>query len=261
MTARLMDAGRKLQARMRHFFDAPLDVTASPLELLHAALDQLERKVQPAGRGSHVFPYRRVVVHVAQPGADRVTIEAVFGQLEARLRERLGELRCELPAGFQLRIAFDGDARGGSALLSVECSAGADDASRAVAEGELPEVRICVVKGQCEHAEYTFREAGIAIGRGAEPTDTFGRMRRNHVAFLEVHDGDSETVARAHARLEFDAASRSYLLFNESRSNPTFVWRDGRSLRVAPRDPRGVRVRSGDQVQLGRAVLKLTVED
>jgi hypothetical protein len=81
------------------------------------------------------------------------------------------------------------------------------------------------------------------------------------VAFLEVRDGVSETVARAHARLQFDPASRAYHLFNESGSNPTFVRRDGRSLRVAPRDPRGMRVQSGDELQLGRAVLKLAMTD
>ena len=87
-----------LQPRVRSFFDAPLGAGAAPLELLQAALDELEHKVQPSGRGSRVFPYNRVVVTVAQPAADRAAIEAVFGQLEARLRERLTEVRCEIPA-------------------------------------------------------------------------------------------------------------------------------------------------------------------
>ena len=87
MTPRLMDVGRRWHARVRNFFDAAPDATASPLELLQAALDQLERKAQPSGRGSRIFPYNRVVVHVAQPDADRATIEAVFAQLHTRLRE------------------------------------------------------------------------------------------------------------------------------------------------------------------------------
>lgn len=260
MTA-LFDAGRKLHARVRSFFEPPIDATASPLELLQAALDQLERKAQPSGRGSRVFPYTRVVVHVAQPDADRAAIEAVFGQLNARLRERLAELRCDMPADFQARVAIADSAHPGHGVLWVECSNDEDAPSRTAAERELPRLRVFVVKGQCQQAEYTFQEGGIAIGRGAEPGDIFGRVRRNHVAFLDVRDGVTETVARAHARLEFDRASRAYLLFNESSSNPTFLLRGGRSIRVAPRDPRGVRVQSGDEVQLGRAVLRLGIED
>jgi hypothetical protein len=249
---------RQLNTRVRRFFDAAPDAAASPLELLQATLDQLEDKAQPAGRGSRIFPYNRLVVHVAQPGADRAAIDAVFAQLPSRLHERLAELRCELPADLQARVIVSDSAQPGQGTVWVECSNDADAASPA-ADVEPPELRLFVMKGQCEKLEYSFQEGGIAIGRGAEPADAFGRLRRNHVAFLEVRDGITETVARAHARLAFDPVSRGYLLFNESRSNPTFVVRGGRSLRVFPLDPRGVRVQSGDELLLGRAVVKLGI--
>jgi hypothetical protein len=35
--------------------------------------------------------------------------------------------------------------------------------------------------------------------------------------------------------------------------------RGGRTIRVPPRDPRGLRVQSGDEVQLGRALIRLTI--
>ncbi|HTM24613.1 MAG TPA: FHA domain-containing protein [Vicinamibacterales bacterium] len=257
----LLKVGRRLHARVRNFFDAAPEGTALPLELLQSALDQLERQALPSGRGSRIFPYNRIVVHVTQPEADRVAIEAVFGQLETRLRERLEELRCDMPADLEACVTIDGSSAGDRAVVWVECSREQGVAARVEPDCPPPPLHVSVVKGQCEQAEYTFHEHGIAIGRGAEPTDTFGRTRRNHVAFLEVRDGVSETVARAHARLQFDPASRAYHLFNESGSNPTFVRRDGRSLRVAPRDPRGVRIQSGDELQLGRAVLKLAVTD
>jgi hypothetical protein len=128
------------------------------------------------------------------------------------------------------------------------------------AMSERPSLRITVIKGQCAEAEYVFDEPMIAIGRTAEPTDALGLVRYNHVAFLEERDGVNETVGRAHARLQFDAASGYYVLFNESSSNPTSIVRGGRMIRVAPRDPRGVRVQSGDEVRLGRAVLRVTVD-
>ena len=64
--------------------------------------------------------------------------------------------------------------------------------------------------------------------RTPEPSDAFGVVRRNHVAFLDVRDGTTETVGRAHARLQFDPASGHYLLFNEASSNPTSIVRAGK---------------------------------
>ena len=256
MTGPLKDVTRTLRARVRTFFDAPIEVNAAPLELLQAALDELEGKVQPAGRGTRVFPYTHVVVHVAQPAADRAGIEAVFAQLNPRLRERLKEIRCEIPAALVTAVSIaDGDP-GAGPVLRVECR---NDAGATPAAASTPAtLQVRIVKGQCDRVDYEFSGGAIAIGRGAEPADAFGRVRRNEVAFLDVRDGVSETVARAHARIEFDPATRAYLLFNESGSNPTFLLRAGRSLRVTPRDRRGVRLESGDHVQLGLAIIAVT---
>jgi len=256
----LWDVARTLHARMRGFFEPPPGAGAPPIELLQAALDELERKVQASGRGSRRFPYTRVVVHIALPAADRAAIDAVFGQLEARLRERLAEIRCEIPASLAASVSVTDSTSDERPVMWVECSNDVD-APRNRAEPELPELRVIVVKGQSDRPDYTFKGGAITIGRGAEPSDAFGRMRRNDVAFLDARDGVTETVARAHARFEFDPALGAYLLFNESISNPTFLLRGGRSIRVTPRDRRGVRVQSGDEVQLGRAVLKVALAE
>jgi hypothetical protein len=259
VTRPLWDAARKMHARVRSFFDAPPGDGAAPLELLHAALDELEGKAQPSGRGSRMFPYSRVVVHVSQPAADRAAIEAVFSQLDARLRERLAEIRCAFPASLTASVEVTSSTNGHDPLLRVECSNDSDPGSRGRDPRELPELQVRVLKGQCDRADYTFKGGVVSIGRGEEPSDALGRVRRNHVVFLDVRDGVTETVGRAHARLELDPAAGAYLLFDESGSNPTFLLRGGRSLRVTPRDRRGVRVESGDEVQLGRAVIKLAV--
>jgi hypothetical protein len=246
---------------VRSFFDAPPAPSASPLEVLQAALDEIEKKVQPAGRGARVFPYTRVVVHVSQPDPDHAAIEAVFGQFDARVRERLAELRCDAPASLDASVVVSNDTGADVAVVRVECSSQAASLTEARAVRTTPALRLRVVKGQSDAADYTFTGGVIAIGRGAEPADVLGRVRRNDIAFGDVRDGVSETVARAHARIEFDAAQRAYLLFNESSSNPTFLLRAGRSLRVAPRDRRGVRMQTGDDLQLGRAILRVEIAD
>jgi len=258
VTARLWDIGRALQARVRNFFENPAGPAATPLELLQATLDEVERKVQPGGRGVRLFPYTRIDVRISQPDSDRAATEAVFRQLETRLRERLAETKCEPPSAIGVRVSFVAPAEG-VPVLAVECVSEADAHAGAAPGAPYSELRVMVVKGQCAETEYAFTQAVITIGRTAEPVDAHGRVRRNDVAFLEACDGITETVGRAHARLEFDRATRAYHLFNEGSSNPTFVVREGRSIRVAPRDPMGMRVHSGDEVQLGRAVIRLTI--
>jgi hypothetical protein len=250
---------RTLQARVRSFFDPPIDAAAAPLELLQAALDELERKVQPAGRGARIFPFNRIVVHVAQHAPDRAAIDAVFQQLDARLRERLAELRCEVPAPLVTSVSVTERASEAEPILRVECVDDADVRTTPGDHAAVPELHVRIARGQGDRGDYFFKGGVVSIGRGAEPSDALGRVRRNDVAFVDVRDGVSETVARAHARVEFDPDLRAYLLFNESSSNPTFVLRGGRSLRVTPRDRRGTRLESGDQVQLGLAVIALTV--
>jgi hypothetical protein len=258
VTGPLKDMTRTLHARVRGFFDPPLGDGGAPLELLQAALDEIEAKVQPSGRGSRVFPYNRVVVHVALPAADHPAVEAAFARLDARVRERLAEVRCEIPSSLVTSLSIAADSGTGPSLR-VECVNDADARTPAGAGVAAPELEVRVLKGQCERTDYEFKGRAISIGRGSEPSDAFGRVRRNEIAFLDARDGVTETVGRAHARIEFDPATGAYLLFNESISNPTFLLRGGRSLRVTPRDRRGVRIQSGDQLQLGLAVIALTL--
>ena len=99
----------------------------------------------------------------------------------------------------------------------------------------------------------------MLVGRGVEPVDHAGRVRRNHVAFVEEADEVAETVGRAHARFRWNAAAGEYRVFDEGSSNGTYVLRGGASIRVPARDPRGVRVRSGDEIQFGRARVRIKV--
>lgn len=256
VTTRIWHLGRGLHARVRDFFEDPPGPEATPLELLQAALDQLERRAQPSGRGVRVFPYTQVVVHVAQPDADRAAVEAVFRQLEPRLRERLKEMNCEPPATFAAQVSFGrAPAAEGAPIVSVECFTDPEDAAPPQPSAVCAGVTLSVVKGRSEQPEYTCTGRVVYIGRTAELVDAQGRIRRNHVAFAEERDGVTETVARAHARLQFEGGG--YRLFNESQSNPTYVVRDGRSHQVLPHDPQGLRIQPGDEIHLGRAVIRV----
>jgi hypothetical protein len=263
VTRRFSEIGRQLHSRVRRFFDSPLAPDATPLEISHAVLDDIEGKLQPVGRGERVFPYTRLVVKVVTTAADRAAVEAAFDSLPQRVAERLQELRCatEHPVAVKtllLRKAPSSWEPG--QVFSVEYSTAqqTEVAPPAQPRGAL---RVTVVKGAATEAAYTFTDDVIAIGRTAEATDARGRLRRNRVAFLDTVDGITETVGRAHARLRFDRTTREYRLFDEGSSNGTSIVRAGATIAVPPRDPRGIRVQSGDEVHIGRAVIRVTLRD
>jgi FHA domain len=260
VTVRLLDIGKDLHTRVRKFFDTPLDERATPLEICQAVLQEVEEKVQPLGRGRRVFPYTRLAVRIRPSGNDGSAIDAAFADLDRRILERLEELRCDAPSSLDVTIetlesvppAWPPDR-----FFSIEYHRAND--ARGAKHQAPPLLHITVVKGAATEPAFTFNEPNIAIGRTDEPTDGLGRMRRNRLAFIDVRDGVTETVGRAHARLRFDPTSGSYLLFDDGSSNGTAIVRDGATIPVPRLDPRGILVRSGDEIQVGRALLRIEI--
>ena len=117
------------------------------------------------------------------------------------------------------------------------------------------------MKGQSDRVDYTFTGGVVSIGRGASR-----RTRSAACAATTSPLPTRATASRKPSRARTRASSsirrsRGYVLFNESGTNPTFVLRGGRSLRVTPRDRRGVRVGVRRRVQLGRAIVEITIAD
>jgi hypothetical protein len=264
VTGRLADISRDLQSRLRKFFDTTLEPNATPLEICQAVLDDVERHVQPVGRGRRVFPYTRLLVQVLRQGADPVPLESTFENFEGRVRERLSELRCEAPRSLDVHVTClssapsEWDAR---QLFSVayEKAAAPSIAPTRTTSPSQPPVHVTVLSGATSEPAYTFSDPAVSIGRSSDPTDEHGRVRRNRVAFLDTVDGITETVGRAHARLRFDSATGDYRLYDEGSSNGTAIIRNGSAISVPPRDPRGVKVRSGDELRIGRAALRVEI--
>jgi FHA domain-containing protein len=265
VTGRLAEISRDLQSRLRKFFDTTLEANATPLEICQAVLDDVERHVQPVGRGRRVFPYTRLLIQVLQPGADPVPLESAFEGFETRVRERLAELRCEAPRSLDLAVACETAAPSGWSAGQLFAVAYLKEAAAPVLPAPRPVVltqpalRVTVLSGATSEPAYTFNDPTVSIGRSSDPTDEHGRVRRNRVAFLDIVDGVTETVGRAHARLRFDDATGGYRIYDEGSSNGTAIIRDGSAIAVPPRDPRGVRVRSGDELRVGRAALRVDI--
>lgn len=263
---RFTSFGKDVHDRIRTFFDTPLDADATPLEIAHGVLDDIERHVQPVRRGRRLFPFGTVTIRVRTSGSSATAVTAAFEDFGARVGERLAELRCDAPRALDVQVECLADVpaewpstRVFEVTYLPDAPVSPDPLPSEAASAAPPILHIIVLRGTAAEAEGRFTEATVSIGRSTDPTDALGRMRRNRVAFLDIVDGVNETVGRAHARLRSDVSTREVRLFDEGSRNGTAILRGGEVIPVHRRDPRGVRVRSGDEIQLGRAVLRIDI--
>ena len=227
---------------------------SNELLLLHRAiLAEVEGKVQIVARGRRVFPFARVLVTLVSAEAERRTIlQAAFGErLGADIREAMEGSECELPRGFSVEVRT---AEAG--LRAFEIAYSLEPVKTEAAPVALPATgRVILVKGKTEKPEYTLERTRTNIGRLVELTDADHRVvRRNDVVFEEGADEANATVSRKHAHIRLDAAD--YRLCDDGSEFGTRVFREGRSIEVPAGNRRGEKLRSGDEIYLGRACLR-----
>ena len=223
--------------------------------LLHRAiLEEIEGKVQVVARGRRVFPFARVVVTLVSPEEERRNIlEGAFGErLGEDVRSLLEGGGCDLPRGFAVEVRTAAEGR---SPFSIGYS---NDVPK-VAKPIPGAGRLVVVKGKTGSEEHRMDRARINIGRLAELTDADHRVvRRNDVVFEEGADEVNATVSRRHAHIRLEEGD--YRLCDDGSEFGTRVFRDGRSIEIASGDRRGEKLRSGDEIYLGRACLRFERE-
>jgi hypothetical protein len=254
----------------------PWETGDSSLELRRAVLDDVERRAVAVGGGRRIFPFDRVKVRLLAPPGEGAVLESVAREgwdLAGEVRERLRERGVEPPSGLEVAVHVVEEGPGGEAEegfgerrfqvlygKSEEGAGGAGGARRAGGEGR-PVLELTVLKGKAARQVYTPQAERVLLGRLAEVLDADGRVkRRNDVAFLD--EGEiNETVSREHARIAWDEATGGYWLRDEQSAYGTRIFREGRSIEVSGSDRRGVRLRAGDEVYLGRACLKVNLRE
>ncbi|HLI85321.1 MAG TPA: FHA domain-containing protein [Bryobacteraceae bacterium] len=222
------------------------------LVVIHRAiLEQIAGKIQTAGRGRKIFPYPRVVVIFASSDAGRRALyRAAFGdKLEPALREVFQAAGCEVPRQFAVEVRT---AETGPEPFAIEYLL---DTSPATQAKPAAPAHLTVIRGKAHEPVYTLDKARINIGRLAELTDAEHRViRRNDVVFEEGADEANATVSRKHAHIRREAGE--YRICDDSSEFGTRIFRDGRALDVPAGNPRGERLRPGDEIYLGRACIR-----
>jgi hypothetical protein len=239
-----------------------------PIEIVNLIVDAVEREIQSSGRGRRVFPFNRIEVSVLAPSRDqRARLEAVVDgepALRERIVERLRAARCQAddvavgiayvtrPHKIWRHPGFHLDFHRLPQTAVAETDAvQASETSAAI--------ELTVLLGTAEQRTYSFDADRIDLGRSIEVRDSRHRLiRMNHVAFVERGGDVNQTVSRQHAHIAYEPRSGHYRLHDDGSAHGTGIVRNGRTIAV-PSGTLGVRIRSGDEIVLGEARLKVAI--
>jgi len=247
--------------------DAVGAVAREPLEIVHLVVEAVEHEIQPGGRGTRVFPFNSVTLTVLAPSREaRARFEAVLaGELPLRDRivEHLRSKSCAiddltLDVAYVAKVPKDWRHPQFTLAFARVARAPAKEAPR---EAAVSRIDLTVVRGTAERKTYSFTAKRIDLGRCAEVRDTRNRLiRTNQVAFVEGSGEVNQSVSRRHAHLAYEPASGGYRLRDDGSAHGTSVIRNGSTVAVPP-GSLGIRLRTGDELVLGEARLRIRFDD
>ena len=263
---------RRLESTIARRFDraareAVGAVAREPLEIVHLVVDAVEHEIQPGGRGKRVFPFNSITLSVLAPSREeRARFEAVLaGELPLRDRivEHLRSKSCAID-DLTLDVAYVAKApkdwRHPQFTLAFARVTRAP-AKEAPRETAFARIDLTVVRGTAERKTYSFAAKRIDLGRCAEVRDTRNRLiRTNQVAFVEGSGEVNQSVSRRHAHLAYEPTSGAYRLRDDGSAHGTSVIRNGTTVAVPP-GSLGIRLRTGDELVLGDARLRIRFDD
>jgi FHA domain-containing protein len=279
----ILGKARKLESRIARKLDsAARELMGSgarePIEIVNLIVDAVEQEIQSSGRGRRVFPFNRLVVSVLAPTRDsRARLESVLDgepSLRQRIIERLRAARCSVE-DIVVEAAYVGRPQKGWSHQDFHIEfyrathsgntthAGVASSAKPAAGLDATPARIelTVLVGTAEQTMYTLAADRIDLGRSVEVRDRRHRLvRMNHVAFVDQRGEVNQSVSRQHAHITFDPGSGTYRLHDDGSVHGTDIMRNGRTITV-PTGSRGVRLRSGDEIVLGDARLRIAFPD
>ena len=268
----ILGKARRLESKIARTLDSAAQRVAGtgarePLEIAHAIVEAVEREVQPAGRGTHVFPFNRLKLSVVAPSREvRARLEAVFdGErlLEDRILDRLRSAGCDV-SGLAVKTAYVSQAASQwtNPDFHIEFARVTGAGQVAPHADSLPGgLELTIVHGSAEKAAYMFTLARVDLGRCAEVRDSRNRLiRTNHVAFADGAGDLNQSVSRRHAHIDYAGDSGHYRVYDDRSAHGTGILRNGRTISVPP-GSRGIRLQSGDEIVLGEARLRVKIGD
>lgn len=234
-------------------------------EIRLAVLDLVKAKSHRAS-GKNVFPYNVIRVELRGIPEEQSSVfksDFLATYLTQELKTGLSrssyrfpdDLRVEMRTTATLPVA-------GEEWLGVETEIEQKKPAEAPAKSRRP-ARLVVLQGSANQPELSLDKIRINIGRTAEVYRGAGPSRQNDLAFTE----DTETnrsVSREHAHILFSQKTGEYRIFNDrsykgEANCGLWIVRDGLSQPIH-RGTRGTVLKPGDEIHLGRAVLRFQLK-
>jgi hypothetical protein len=240
-------------------------MTSAPelAEMRLAVLDEVKAKSHRVA-GREVFPYNVVRIRLRGVAADQASIFGgpFFAQFcEQEIRTGLSRSNYRYPDDLRVEVETTPELPGPrEQWLSV---AAESEIRKEAAPQTRRAARLVVLRGAANHTDLTLNKARTNIGRPVEVYRADGPSRRNDLAFNEPGEING-TVSREHAHILYSKKTGEYRLFNDryykgaakmDEACGLWILREGLS-RAVHRDARGVRLHAGDEIHLGRAVVK-----
>jgi hypothetical protein len=256
----------------RTVFEAPFGATAQLMgespevaEIRIAVLDEVKKKIQRAG-GHALFPYNVVRIQIRAAADEGAVFERDFFRrfFDEELRKGLSKEACRFPE--DLRVEIRATSEEGKWLRVETLAEDIAPPLEAVPSAKRA-ARLVVSAGTANKTEIPLQKARTNIGRLGDVYKSEGLSRRNDLAFAEDNP-INRTVSREHAHIVHDKKTGEYRLFNDrwykrgnKAENNCGLWivRDGMGQEVH-RDTRGTRLLPGDEIHLGKAVVKFQIK-
>jgi hypothetical protein len=242
----------------RTVFEAPFGALSQTLgdspevaEIRIAVLDEVKKKIQRAG-GKALFPYNVVRIVIRAEGDDAAIFERDFFRefFHEEVSKSLAKEACRFPDDLRVEVEV-ADPNGQEKWLDIETRA----ENAVEPEPVKRPARLLVIAGTANRTEIPLQKARTNIGRVVDVYKSEGLSRRNDLAFAD-ETAINRTVSREHAHIVYDRKTGEYRLFNDRFTKGGLsIVRDGMGQEVH-RDARGTRLLPGDEIHLGKAVLR-----
>jgi hypothetical protein len=246
---------RRLESRLANTVDgAAQRVTPprsrEPLEILHAIVECVEKRIEPAGRGKYVFPFNRIGIQIAGGSREqRARFEAVIESepsLEARITDRLQMSGCRL-TGLSIELTYVDKPE--SAWTDSDFYVEFDRV--AVPSLMVPDLKLSVDGAHARN--YVYAASRVNIGRCAEVRDDRNRLIRTNQVAIAV-----AAISRSHAHIEWIDDPGEYRVYDDRSAYGTSVLRNGHTIPV-PSGSRGIRLQTGDTITVGTIEIGVSV--
>ena len=264
-----MEISNVIEKLGRAIFEAPFGggrISRDAPELAEirlAVLDAVKSKSHRAG-GKSVFPFNIVQIHLRGVPEEQSSLwqgEFLAKYFSEELKGGLARANYRFPDDLEVQIHTTPKLPDpGEEWMWVDT---ASQEKRVATAQARKTARLTVIQGAANESEISISKARTNIGRTGDVYRVDGPSRRNDLAFTE----DTEincTVSREHAHILFSKKTGEYRLFNDRWRKPgnrpdsgcgVWIIRDGISQAVH-HNTRGTALKSGDEIHLGRAVVR-----